>query len=125
MNRPRPNRPLPKTTVVETAQLTPHMVRIIVKGPELDGFVVGEFTDHYVKCRFGESRLRRHLLLERGIAQDDLSATGYWKLKRTDEQWRAEKRDWTAEAEADVPTHQQASPRMRLLADHDGLVDAD
>jgi NADPH-dependent ferric siderophore reductase len=36
MNRPRPNRPLPNTTVVETAQLTPHMVRIIVEGPELD-----------------------------------------------------------------------------------------
>jgi NADPH-dependent ferric siderophore reductase len=55
MNRPRPNRRLRNATVVETAWLTPHTVRIIVEGPELDGFVVGEFTDHYVKCRFGES----------------------------------------------------------------------
>jgi NADPH-dependent ferric siderophore reductase len=251
MNRPRPNRPPRNTTVVETAQLTPHMVRIIVEGPELDGFVVGEFTDHYVKCRFGENtrtytvrdwdadrlrltldfvvhgeagiagpwaatarpgdtltltgpgggyapspdadwhlmvgdeavipaiavslnrikpgvpvfvilevggpedeqplsspgdlrpqwlhrtlrsgenpdlqlqavraldlpegrgqafvhgeaeavlRVRRHLLQQRGIHRDDLSATGYWKLRRTDEQWRAEKRDWITQAEAD------------------------
>ena len=263
------------TTIAETAQLTPNMVRIVVEGPELEAFAVGEFTDHYVKCRFGETtrtytvgdwdahrlrltldfvvhgdegiagpwaasarpgdtlaltgpgggyapspdvdwhlmvgdeavipaiavslgrinpgvpvfvilevggsedelplispgalslqwlhrtlgpgedpdlqlhavrtlelpegrgqafvhgeadvvlRVRRHLLLERGIAQDDLSATGYWKLKRTDEQWRAEKRDWTAEAEAGVPTYQQSSSRMRLLAGNDGLVDVD
>jgi NADPH-dependent ferric siderophore reductase len=251
MNRPRPNRPLRVTTVVETAWLTPHMVRIIVEGPELDGFVVGEFTDHYVKCRFGEStrtytvrdwdadrlrltldfvvhgdeglagpwaaaarpgdtltltrpgggyapspdvdwhlmvgdeavipaiavsldridpdvpvfvvlevggpedeqplsspgdlrlqwlhrtlgpgedpdlqleairaldlpegrgqafvhgeaeavlRVRHHLLQQRGIHRNDLSTTGYWKLRRTDEQWRAEKRDWITQAEAD------------------------
>jgi NADPH-dependent ferric siderophore reductase len=263
MNRPRPNRPLRNTTVVETAWLTPHMVRIIVEGPELDGFVVGEFTDHYVKCRFGEStrtytvrdwdadrqrltldfvvhgeagiagpwaatarpgdtlaltgpgggyapspdadwhlmvgdeavipaiavslgrikpgvpvfvilevggledeqplsspgdlrpqwlhrtlgpgedpdlqlqavraldlpqgrgqafvhgeadavlRVRRHLLQERGIHRDDLSATGYWKLRHTDEQWRAEKRDWITQAEADDDA--KAAPRMDRL----------
>jgi NADPH-dependent ferric siderophore reductase len=55
VNRCRPNRPLRNTNVVETAQLTPYMIRITVEGPELDGFVVGEFTDHYVKCRFGET----------------------------------------------------------------------
>ncbi|MGH9618661.1 MAG: siderophore-interacting protein [Bryobacteraceae bacterium] len=47
-------------------------------------------------------RARRHLLQERGIDREDLSATGYWKLRRTDEQWRAEKRDWIAQAEADA-----------------------
>jgi NADPH-dependent ferric siderophore reductase len=47
-------------------------------------------------------RIRRHLLRERGIAPENLSATGYWKLRRTDEQWRAEKRDWVARAEADA-----------------------
>jgi NADPH-dependent ferric siderophore reductase len=47
-------------------------------------------------------RVRRHLLQERGIDRDDVSATGYWKLRRTDEQWRAEKRDWIAQADADV-----------------------
>lgn len=249
---PRPTRPPRLTTVAETTQLTPHMIRIVVEGPSLEGFAVGEFTDHYVKCRFGDStrsytvrdwdadrlrltldfivhgdegiagpwaaaarpgdtlelngpgggyapsadadwhllagdeavipaiavslerinpgvpvfvivevggpedeqtltssgdlnlqwlhrtggpgedpdlqlqavralelpdgrgqafvhgeaeavlRVRRHLLQERGIARDDLSATGYWKLRRTDEQWRAEKRDWIAQADADV-----------------------
>jgi NADPH-dependent ferric siderophore reductase len=46
-------------------------------------------------------RVRRHLLQQRGIHRDDLSATGYWKLRRTDEQWRAEKRDRITQAEAD------------------------
>ena len=49
-------------------------------------------------------RVRRHLLQDRGIHRDDLSATGYWKLRRTDEQWRAEKRDWITQAEADDDT---------------------
>jgi NADPH-dependent ferric siderophore reductase len=257
MTRPRPDRPLRNTIVVEATQLTPNMVRIVVEGSELDDFAVGEFTDHYVKCRFGETtrtytvrdwdanrlrltldfvvhgdrgiagpwaatarpgdtlvltgpgggyapspevdwhlmvgdeavipaiavsleeinpgvpvfvvlevggredeqplgspgnlrsqwlhrtlgpgedpdlqlqavraldlpegrgqafvhgeaeavlRVRRHLLSERGVHRDDLSATGYWKLRRTDEQWRAEKRDWIAQAEADVDTQAQ------------------
>jgi len=256
---PRPNRPPRITTIVETAALTPNMVRIVVEGPELEGFTVGEFTDHYVKCRFGETtrtytvrdwdasrlrltldfvvhgdagiagpwaatarsgdtlalsgpgggyapsadvawhlmvgdeavipaiavsldrinpgvpvfvivevggpgdeqplgspgvlrlqwlhrtlgpgedpdlqlqavraldlpegrgqgfvhgeaeavlRVRRHLLQERGIDRNDLSATGYWKLRRSDEQWRAEKRDWIAQAEADVAAQAPAA----------------
>lgn len=249
---PQPSRAPRSTTVLETAALTPNMVRIVVGGSELEGFAVGEFTDHYVKCRFGERtrtytvrdwdakrlrltldfvvhgdegiagpwaatacpgdtlalsgpgggyapsldvdwhlmvgdeavipaiavslerisaevpvfvvlevggpedeqplsspgvlslqwlhralgpgedpdlqlqavrmldlpegrgqgfvhgeaeavlRVRRHLLQGRGIGRDDLSATGYWKLSRNDEQWRAEKRDWITQAEADV-----------------------
>ena len=46
--------------------------------------------------------LRRHLALERGIPTDCLSASGYWKLRRTDEEWRAEKREWVALADADL-----------------------
>ena len=46
--------------------------------------------------------IRRHLVVERGLPTDSLSASGYWKLRRTDEQWRAEKREWTALAEADL-----------------------
>jgi NADPH-dependent ferric siderophore reductase len=240
------------TTVTETAWLTPSMVRIVVSGPDLDGFAAGAFTDHYVKCRFGDKTrsytvrawdpdrrlltldfvvhgdhgiagpwaaqakpgdtlqlggpggayepspdadwhllagddavlpaiavslarippgvpvfavvevegpdhrqplespgeltviwldrsagpgddpslqldavkalelpagrghafvhgeatavrlLRRHLLVERGLPADGLSASGYWKLRRTDEEWRAEKREWLALAEADA-----------------------
>jgi NADPH-dependent ferric siderophore reductase len=57
-------------------------------------FVHGEAT----AVRF----VRRHLLLERGLPVEALSASGYWKLRRTDEQWRAEKRDWILNAEADL-----------------------
>jgi NADPH-dependent ferric siderophore reductase len=46
--------------------------------------------------------VRRHLVLERGLSTEALSATGYWKLRRTDEEWRAEKREWIAAAEADL-----------------------
>lgn len=46
--------------------------------------------------------LRRHLVLDRGLPADSLSASGYWKLRRTDEQWRAEKREWIAQSEADL-----------------------
>jgi NADPH-dependent ferric siderophore reductase len=249
---PRPNRPPYTTRVAEVIQLTPKMVRIVVQGSDLDRFSVGEFTDHYVKCRFGERTrtytvrdfdperrrltldfvvhgdeglagpwaaraapgdtlllngpgggytpspdaewylmvgdeavipaiavslqripegvpvfvvlevggpddeqpldtpgdlhltwlhrsagpgeeperqleavrdlvlpegrghafvhgeaaavllVRRHLLHERGLETDQLSATGYWKLRRTDEQWREEKRDWIAEAQQDL-----------------------
>lgn len=247
-----PERRLLSTTVIETAWLTPSMVRIVVGGPDLKDFPVGAFTDHYVKCRFGDktrsytvrdwdptgcrltldfvvhgdrgiagpwaaraqpgdklqltgpggayapspeadwhllvgddaalpaiaaslSRIptgvpafavvevdgpeheqplhspgeleviwlhrsagpgedptlqleavqglelpegrgqafvhgeattvrlvRRHLLVERGLEAECLSASGYWKLRRTDEEWRAEKREWNALAEADL-----------------------
>jgi NADPH-dependent ferric siderophore reductase len=46
--------------------------------------------------------VRRHLLLHRGVAIDALSATGYWKLQRTDEEWRAEKPEWKRQADADL-----------------------
>jgi NADPH-dependent ferric siderophore reductase len=57
-------------------------------------FVHGEAT----AVRF----IRRHLALERGLPVEALSASGYWKLQRTDEEWRAEKRDWLLSAEADL-----------------------
>jgi NADPH-dependent ferric siderophore reductase len=46
--------------------------------------------------------IRRHLVLERGLPLESLSATGYWKLRRTDEEWRSEKREWMAQTEADL-----------------------
>jgi NADPH-dependent ferric siderophore reductase len=46
--------------------------------------------------------IRRHLVVERGMPAESLSASGYWKLRRTDEQWRSEKREWIAQAEADL-----------------------
>jgi NADPH-dependent ferric siderophore reductase len=254
-----PERRVLSTTVTEASWLTPSMVRLVVGGPDLEGFGAGAFTDHYVKCRFGdktrsytvrewdpERRLltldfvvhgdrgiagpwaaraqpgdtlellgpggaytpapeadwhlmvgddavlpaiavslsrvaagvpvfvvvevdgpehrqpldspgdlevvwvhrragagedpslqleavralalpdgrghaflhgeattvrlvRRHLVLERGLPAESLSASGYWKLRRTDEEWRAEKREWMALAEGDVARDAAAS----------------
>jgi len=42
------------TTVTAVEWLTPAMVRVVVGSSDLDAFTVGEFTDHYVKCRFGD-----------------------------------------------------------------------
>jgi NADPH-dependent ferric siderophore reductase len=53
--------------------------------------------------------IRRHLVLDRGLEAESLSATGYWKLRRTDEQWRAEKREWIAQAQADLAGQGAAS----------------
>lgn len=36
-------------------------------------------------------QLRRYLLDERGVRKDLLSISGYWRLGKTDEQWRADK----------------------------------
>lgn len=46
--------------------------------------------------------VRRHLLVERGLDKEALSATGYWKLRRTEEGWREDKPEWKRLAEADL-----------------------
>lgn len=44
--------------------------------------------------------LRRHLRADRGIASQQLSVSGYWRLGVTDEGWRAGKRVWLADIES-------------------------
>jgi NADPH-dependent ferric siderophore reductase len=46
--------------------------------------------------------VRRHLVVDREIPAEHLSASGYWKRTLTDEGWRAAKADWNAQVEADV-----------------------
>jgi NADPH-dependent ferric siderophore reductase len=46
--------------------------------------------------------VRRHLLVERGVAREALSVSGYWKRSRTEEGWRDDKREWNRAVEADV-----------------------
>jgi NADPH-dependent ferric siderophore reductase len=48
--------------------------------------------------------LRRFLRVEREVPREQLSASGYWRLGRTDEGWRAEKAEWNAAVEADEQT---------------------
>ena len=46
--------------------------------------------------------VRRHLLVERGMTPDALSASGYWKLRRDEEGWREDKAEWQRLAAADL-----------------------
>lgn len=46
--------------------------------------------------------LRRHLLVERGVPRDAVSISGYWRRGMTDEQWRATKKEFNAQLEADL-----------------------
>jgi NADPH-dependent ferric siderophore reductase len=84
-------------------------VRWVHGGP---GAVVGvleayDFPDGPV-CAFvhGEAStvraVRRHLLADRGVPREALSVSGYWKRRRTDEDWRAEKAEWNRLVEQDV-----------------------
>lgn len=44
--------------------------------------------------------LRRVLRIDRGLAREQLSISGYWRYGADDEAWRAAKRQWNQEVEA-------------------------
>ena len=46
--------------------------------------------------------LRRHLLADRAIPLEDLSISGYWKRRRTEEGWREDKPEWKRQVEDDL-----------------------
>ncbi|PPK97910.1 NADPH-dependent ferric siderophore reductase [Kineococcus xinjiangensis] len=46
-------------------------------------------------------QLRRWARLELGVPKELLSASGYWRCGRSDEDWRAEKQDWNRAVELD------------------------
>ena len=62
------------------------------QGGDVQAFVHGEAG--------AVKELRRYLRLERGMALDRLSISGYWRLGVDDEGWRASKRAWLADVEA-------------------------
>jgi NADPH-dependent ferric siderophore reductase len=41
-----------QAAVQRVEQITPHMIRVVLGGPGLDGFPVGQYTDHYIKLLF-------------------------------------------------------------------------
>jgi NADPH-dependent ferric siderophore reductase len=45
--------------------------------------------------------LRRHLRIERGIARERLSISGYWRLGFDEDGWQSAKREWNAQVEAE------------------------
>ncbi|MFG3508476.1 siderophore-interacting protein [Streptomyces sp. NPDC047821] len=53
--------------------------------------------------------LRRHLRLERQVPRERLSISGYWRLGKTDEAWRAIKRDWNEQVEREQETRPAAA----------------
>ncbi|MEM8620112.1 MAG: siderophore-interacting protein [Actinomycetota bacterium] len=57
----------------------------------------------FVHGEAGETRaVRQHLLSDRGLARDGASISPYWRRHHTDEAWRAVKKQWLADQEADV-----------------------
>lgn len=46
--------------------------------------------------------LRHHLLVDRAVPLEDTSISGYWKRRRTEEGWRADKPEWKRQVEADL-----------------------
>jgi NADPH-dependent ferric siderophore reductase len=57
----------------------------------------------FVHGEAGETRaVRRHLLADRGLHEDQLSCSPYWRRGMTDEAWRAIKAAWNAEVARDV-----------------------
>jgi NADPH-dependent ferric siderophore reductase len=46
--------------------------------------------------------LRRHLLVERELPVPNLSVSGYWKLRRTEEGWREDKAEWQRQVAIDA-----------------------
>lgn len=52
--------------------------------------------------------LRSFLRFDKEIPREDLSVSGYWRRGNNDEQWRAGKKQWKAEVEAEETAHQPA-----------------
>lgn len=48
----RPVRRALRARVEQTEQLTPHMIRVVLGGDDLQAFAAGAFSDHYVKLLF-------------------------------------------------------------------------
>ena len=46
--------------------------------------------------------IRKHLVVERGVAREGQSISPYWRRNHTDEQWREIKRDWVAASDAEL-----------------------
>ena len=96
--QPLPSAPGVELTWVHRAGLPGEALVAAVRGAalpagSLHAFVHGEAG--FVR------ELRRFLRVERSVPRGQLSASGYWRLGRTDEGWRAEKAQWNAAVEAD------------------------
>ncbi|WP_194922558.1 siderophore-interacting protein [Catenulispora pinisilvae] len=48
----RRNTPPRSAQVIWAERITPHMIRVVLGGPGLEGLPVGQYTDHYIKIHF-------------------------------------------------------------------------
>jgi NADPH-dependent ferric siderophore reductase len=53
--------------------------------------------------------IRRHLLVDRGLARSDMSCSPYWRRDMTDEAWRKVKREFVQAMDAEVPEQPDAA----------------
>jgi NADPH-dependent ferric siderophore reductase len=75
--------------------------------PMLDAVAGLDLPDDGVQCFVhGEAgavrEIRRHLLGERGLPLSEVSISGYWKRRRTEEGWREDKQEWNRLVERDL-----------------------
>ncbi|MEU8919195.1 siderophore-interacting protein [Streptomyces nigrescens] len=54
--------------------------------------------------------LRRLLRVEREVAREDLSISGYWRTGHDEDSWQAAKRDWSQQVEAEQEPTTAAAP---------------
>jgi NADPH-dependent ferric siderophore reductase len=73
--------------------LVPAVTELEFEPGAVQAFVHGEAG--FVK------ELRRLLLIERGIAREQVSISGYWRLGHNEDGWQASKREWNRQVEAD------------------------
>lgn len=92
-------------TWVHTGGYAPDAEELLLQTVRALDFPVGT-VQAFVHGEAGAVRaVRRHLLVERDVPPEALSASGYWKRSRTEEGWREDKAEWkrlAAEDERDT-----------------------
>src|SRR5690606_20946864 len=68
--------------VLRTERITPRLTRVVLGGPGLDGFGVGEFTDHYLKLQFPRPGVEYPEPFDLGRIREELPRE-QWPFTRT------------------------------------------
>ncbi|WP_329103178.1 siderophore-interacting protein [Micromonospora sp. NBC_01699] len=68
-------------TVSRTERLTPHMIRVVLGGPELAGLDLGRCTDHYVKLLFPRPDVDYPVPFDLETVRRDLPAEQWPRLR--------------------------------------------
>ncbi|MEN3612900.1 siderophore-interacting protein [Plantactinospora sp. ZYX-F-223] len=83
-------------TVLRTAWLTPHMIRVVLGGDGLTGFVADTYTDHYVKLIFPPAGVDYPVPLDLDLVKRELPRDQWPRLRTyTVRAWDAVARELT------------------------------